>query len=82
VSAFDAGPDRQLVSYYSADDGGEADLDTFVASVAAEIDERARSGWHALSTSVLPARQVRGGMLDTGSTRTSLYAAIVLYARD
>ena len=82
MSEFAAGPDRRLVTYYSDDDGGEADLEAFAENVAGEIGSAAAQGWRAVSTSVLPARQVRGGVFDTGSQRTSLYAAVVLYARD
>jgi hypothetical protein len=82
MGAFAAGVDQRIVTYSSDDTGGEADLEAFVESVAAQIGTAAGQGWRALSTSVLPARQVRGGMLDTGSTRTSLYAAVVLYAKD
>ena len=81
MAAFEAGSGRRLVSYYSKDDGGEADLETFLSGVADEIRDEGSQGWRAVSTSVLPTRHVRG-MLDTGSTRTSMYAAVVLYARD
>jgi hypothetical protein len=75
------GPARRLMTYYSTDDGGEADLDHFMSTIAGIIETEAAHGWLALSTSVLPMRQVRGGIFDTGSTRTSKYAAVVLYAR-
>jgi hypothetical protein len=82
MSEHSIGQDRRLVSYYSEDDGGEADLETFVASVAVELGAEAAAGWNALSTSFLPTRHVRSGMLDTGGQRTSMYAAVVLFARD
>ena len=82
MSEHSVGQDRRLVSYYSEDHGGEADLETFIASVAVELGTEAAAGWHALSTSLVPMRHVRSGLLDTGGQRTSMYAAVVLYARD
>lgn len=82
MGVFGAGVGRRLMTYYSRDDGNEADLETFVAHVASEIQAEGVNGWQVVSTSFLSSREVRGGWLDTGSTRTSMYAAVVLLAKD
>ena len=58
------------------------DLGGIIAGVAGETGAEADGQVPRAATSVACRRHSRSGMLDTAGQRTSMYAAVVLYARD
>lgn len=85
MTVFSAGPFVKLATYYSDDNGEEADADVFVAAVAAAIEQEGADGWVARSTSVYPARHMGSAgnvLFQTGGAYTTLLVAVVQYGRD
>ncbi len=85
MSDFEAGPNQRFVTYNSIDTGYDVDTDAFVATIAADADQRKLNGWRLLSSSVFPSRQTgtAGNVLfQSGGQRATMLTAVVVYVRD
>ena len=84
-TAFDAGPGRRLVTYYTEDDGSGVSLDALAQGIAADAQGRAQEGWRIASCDVLPLRQMgtAGNVLfQSGGQYATMLGAVALYVRD
>ncbi len=58
MARFEAGANRRIITYDSDDTGGAADLERFAAGIATAAQAQAEAGWHVVSSSVFPLRQM------------------------
>lgn len=76
-----AGPNQTMVLYRPADTAEEVDPLAIFTGVAADAADRAASGWHIVSTAVMPLRHAATFMGRDGSGYQTKTSVLVVYAR-
>jgi hypothetical protein len=78
---FEAGPNQAIVIYTSDDTGTDAAPAAVYSAVATDAGNWAATGWHIVSTTAIPVRQLIYMMAREGTVHQTTMSVVVVYAR-